>query len=191
MYKVIGIYLVVSEEIGGAHLIFRYPTVARTQVSNETMQALLSHTGSTSKKAMNDTQKYFSVHTPHKEREERPEFLLQQVQSIIETLFLIAKEIMNYPPYNMPSVLIAPLLLPKPKLCENPFEIAIDNVTFVGYPVSLSKLAKSPHVQGISYNSVISISIKQKNAETNSKFSIYAWLWFVTIEVHPLVLQVS
>lgn len=46
-------------------------------------------------------------------------------------------EIDNYPVYNMPSVLIAPLLTPKGSLCNMPFQLQLEDVLFVGVPCSL------------------------------------------------------
>eukprot|EP01118_Nematostelium_gracile_P001379 TRINITY_DN11411_c0_g1_i2.p1 TRINITY_DN11411_c0_g1~~TRINITY_DN11411_c0_g1_i2.p1 ORF type:complete len:472 (-),score=71.77 TRINITY_DN11411_c0_g1_i2:3-1418(-) len=43
------------------------------------------------------------------------------------------------PTFNMPSVILAPMLIPKPALCNKPFELTLDGTTFVGFPILLKR----------------------------------------------------
>src|SRR5690554_4598517 len=45
--------------------------------------------------------------------------------------------------YHLPSVMLAPMLIPKPTLCNKSFILQIDNTTFVGHPILLSSKEES------------------------------------------------
>ncbi|KYQ90548.1 UPF0171 family protein [Tieghemostelium lacteum] len=120
----LGIILVVHTSIGGDKLIFRYPTVTRSKVSDETLKAFKQQHPLTT---MNPNQPGLNKSSNETDQS-------QQDQSTTSTSNLKDK----YFIYNLPSVVITPILTPKQRLCDQSFELTIENTTFVGHPTLLS-----------------------------------------------------
>eukprot|EP01119_Soliformovum_irregulare_P012227 TRINITY_DN3164_c0_g2_i2.p1 TRINITY_DN3164_c0_g2~~TRINITY_DN3164_c0_g2_i2.p1 ORF type:complete len:528 (+),score=130.53 TRINITY_DN3164_c0_g2_i2:106-1689(+) len=125
MYRVVGIVMVVNTSLGGDLLLFRYPTVVRTKVSDETMQAFASQRNSLS--TSTDQIRKWNTGTVQK-----PLMNLEVHNKKVSTDTNDSSS-----SYHMPSVMLAPMLTPKPILCNRNFEVTIEETTFVGFPVLL------------------------------------------------------
>ncbi|KAF2077655.1 hypothetical protein CYY_001042 [Polysphondylium violaceum] len=159
--NILGIILVVHTSIGGDKLIFRYPTVSRTKVSDETLMAFKQqHPLTTLNPNQPGSNKGASVETEN-----------SQTDTGTSTAGGAIKE--KFTIYNLPSVVITPILTPKQRLCDQSFELTIENTTFIGHPTNLTNEdleedEKKDHNHHSEKNSDGSSSNSNSNSNNNS-----------------------
>ncbi|PRP77984.1 UPF0171 family protein [Planoprotostelium fungivorum] len=126
LYKTVGLILVVNTSQVGDQLLFRYPSVIRSQVSQETLQAFAhnrNHEAKANKDNASDKQSNGQS--------------ARVVWAVTDGKTGTSTEVQQYEAYNLPSPTLAPQLLPKPALCNSFFQLTIDNTYFLGHPALL------------------------------------------------------
>ncbi|EGG22631.1 UPF0171 family protein [Cavenderia fasciculata] len=126
----LGVIFVVHTSIGGDKLMFRYPAVTRGKVSDETMMAFrqqhpMMTPGSSGSKGAG---------SGGGGSNENDGLNQDQTSSAKSN---ITKDI--YSIYNLSSEIITPILIPKPTLCDQAFELTIENTKFIGHPTVLDE----------------------------------------------------
>jgi len=155
--NILGIVLVVHTSIGGDKLIFRYPTVSRTKVSDETLMAFKQqHPLTTLNPNQPGSNKGASVETEN-----------NQTDTGTSTTGGAIKE--KFTIYNLPSVVITPILTPKQRLCDQSFELTIENTTFIGHPTNLSNEDLEEEEKKDNNNSNSNGSNGNNNSDSNQK----------------------
>jgi hypothetical protein len=96
-----GIIVSVHCTLGGDQLVFRYPQVFRSKVTEETLNAIFG------KKAGTQSAAELKIKDPPTNPSQPP----------------IALSLPEYTPYTMPSVTLCSILSPKLPLCDKLFEI--------------------------------------------------------------------
>eukprot|EP01132_Coremiostelium_polycephalum_P009228 gene9228-11306_t len=127
----LGIIFVVHTSIGGDKLIFRYPTVTRNKVSDETLMAFKQQHPLTTSNPNQPGGSNKGTISSGNETENNGQ---QDYQTTNTNLQLKDR----YFIYNLPSVVITPILTPKQRLCDQSFELTIENTKFIGHPTLLS-----------------------------------------------------
>ncbi len=99
----------------GAQMIFRYPPILRKRISQQTMA---NYSKDKNSPLQREPSLRSSLIAPREE--EKNDTLPAEV-------------------YSWPSVVIAPMLAPHVRLCDQAFELLIGDTLFVGWPVSFGK----------------------------------------------------
>eukprot|EP01100_Stratorugosa_tubuloviscum_P015234 TRINITY_DN8618_c0_g1_i1.p1 TRINITY_DN8618_c0_g1~~TRINITY_DN8618_c0_g1_i1.p1 ORF type:complete len:635 (-),score=246.50 TRINITY_DN8618_c0_g1_i1:29-1933(-) len=149
--QLVGLILVIHNSLGENQLVFRYPPVVRANLSSETKQHHLNTLPIAKKSELQN-----SVSTPELSKMEsdakNTKISLTKITNEIDnkkvndksnntnqkmnTNFASSRD-QSLGLYQLSSVLIAPMLFPKPQLCNRAFELTVENLTFIGFPTLL------------------------------------------------------
>jgi Nitrogen Permease regulator of amino acid transport activity 3 len=119
-----GIVMVAHLSLGGKFLVFRYPSVERKSLSVETREAYL-------RSSEQDQQRGPGLRASRDEHQSSAFLARKQKRADAALRYFDA--------YQLPSVLIAPMLLPKRALLNCGFALDVDSLSFVGWPLALSQ----------------------------------------------------